>query len=113
MIVLETVFSWQLNKYKNKKNIRFVGILQRLLRKNNYYLKCQIDGWFYTCIKQAVIAFKKKKGIKSYNSVVDKKVKKALLNIKQWNNLIIIMQQFICNLQHNINMLYIALINCF
>lgn len=67
------------DKYKGKKNVKCVTLTQKLLRKNNLYLKCKVDGWFHTCTRSNVIKFKKKKGIKPYNSVVNKKVRLALL----------------------------------
>jgi len=69
--------------HKNQRNVKCVSTTQTLLQKNKYYLKCRVDGWFYTCTRDAVIAFKKNKKIGSapYNSVVNKEVRKALLQV--------------------------------
>ena len=67
--------------YKNKRGVKCVSTTQTLLQKNKYYLSCKVDGWFYTCTRSAVIAFKKKHKIEPYNSTVNKTVRKALLQI--------------------------------
>lgn len=68
-------------KYKNIKNDACVKTLQKLLQKNKRYLKCRVDGWFHTCTRDAVKAYKKDKKITPINGIVDKKTKKALLGI--------------------------------
>jgi hypothetical protein len=67
--------------HKNIRNDKCVTITQRLLQRNKLYLRCRLDGWYYTCTRGAVIQFKKNKKITPYNSVVNKEVRKALLQV--------------------------------